>query len=97
MIPIYKCKDGFVYRLDARNLKYGIWLKGKGVWVKAEGVFRGLRRKFGETFLDTEYHWDEGPPHGTAKPIEEIEEFSRGNLFDFLTELEERRSNASRI
>ena len=86
MIPIYKCKDGFVYRLDARNIRYG-------VWEEERGVFRGIREKFGVKFLDSEDHWDEGPPHGTAKPIEEIEEFTRGNLFDFLTELEERRTN----
>jgi hypothetical protein len=91
MIPIYKCKDGFVYRLTARNIRYG-------VWEEKRRVFRGIRIKFMERFLDTENHWDEGPPHGTAKPVEEIEKFtSRGDLFSYLMELEKRRSNASRI
>ena len=41
---------GRVYRLRSRNLKIGIYDGDMG--------FIGIRTKFGNRFLFTEYHWD---------------------------------------
>ncbi len=54
---------GTKYKLKARNLTEGVWLGD---------AFEGNRTKFGCTYLAKEYHWDDGPPFGTAKPIGEI-------------------------
>lgn len=59
-----KLKLGSAYLVHARNFKIAIW----------DGEqFNGLRSKFGSWFMDTELHWDEGPPHGTARPLKELE------------------------
>jgi hypothetical protein len=63
MIPKDELQIGRAYELKARNLRIGIW-DGK--------VFHGIRRKFTMTFIDTELHWDDDPPHGTAKAIREL-------------------------
>jgi hypothetical protein len=52
-----------IYECDARNFTYGIW-NGES--------FDYLRTKFGDKFWDIEYHWDNGPPYGTVKPIERL-------------------------
>lgn len=66
--PKYIPKDQLVvgaeYRCLARNFEVGTW-NGTG--------FDYMRTKFGQKFPDVEYHWDDGPPHGTVKPIERIE------------------------
>lgn len=62
-IPKAECSLRSVYRLDSRNLSVGVF-DGKG--------FIGIRTKFKQRFLDREYHWDDGPPHGTAKPLERL-------------------------
>ncbi len=49
-----------VYVCKARNFTTGTW-NGK--------TFSYVRTKFGEEFIDEEDHWDDGPPHGTVKPI----------------------------
>lgn len=65
MIPRENCKDRFVYRISSRNLSFGVFQKeGNG--------FIGIRTKFGSRYLFTEYHWDNGPPHGTVTPLEEL-------------------------
>ena len=48
-----QCVKGRVYKLWCRNLSIGVY-DGK------EG-FIGIRTKFGSRYLDTEYHWDQGP------------------------------------
>lgn len=63
MILLNECKHGWLYRLSSRNLVSGVYNET----VKA---FVGIREKFGHEYLDTEYHWDNGPPFGTAKPLE---------------------------
>ena len=68
-IPLEDCKDGFIYRLGSRNLRYGIFNK------ETKG-FTGIRTKFDSVFLFEEYHWDIGAPYGTAHPVEEIMELS---------------------
>lgn len=66
MIPLESCKHGFLYKIHSRNLGFGVYNE------KVKG-FIGIREKFGYRFLDTEYHWDTGAPHGTACPKEELQ------------------------
>ena len=54
---------GRVYRLDCRNLSYGAW-NGKDGFI-------GIRTKFNDRFLDTEFHWDCDPYHGTVSNAED--------------------------
>lgn len=64
-IPLDECEDGFLYKLSSRNL-------GMGVYCSSTQAFIGIRTKYEERFLDNELHWDNGPPHGTAKPLEKL-------------------------
>jgi len=63
-IPMEECKTRRLYRIRSRNLRVGVY-DGK------EG-FLGIRTKFGSRYVFTEYHWDQGPPHGTVKPQEDL-------------------------
>jgi len=63
MIPKNRLIVNEIYECDARNFTYGIW-NGE--------AFDYLRTKFGTKFWDTEYHWDDGPPHGTVTPIKRL-------------------------
>jgi hypothetical protein len=66
-IPMDQCKEGFLYIIDARNSKLGIY--------DTENMsFTISRYKIGNNFLFEEYHWDTGSPYGTAKPLKEIME-----------------------
>jgi len=63
MIHLADCKDRYLYKINSRNLSFGVFrAKSKG--------FLGLRTKFNSTFIFEEYHWDNGPPYGTVKPEE---------------------------
>lgn len=66
-LPKEQLRNGAVYRLLSRNLSIG-------VWVEASGGFIGIRQKFTDEFLFTEYLSREcgGKPDGfdTAYPIE---------------------------
>lgn len=64
MIKLEDCKNRRVYKIHSRNLLLGVFD------ATCLG-FIGIREKFGELFLFTEYHWDNGPPHGTVKPLED--------------------------
>jgi len=66
-IPKADCKDRKLYRIKSRNLAIG-------VFRAATGGFLGLRTKFGSTFVDEEFHWDNGEPYGTVDPQEELPE-----------------------
>ena len=66
IIPLSKCRNGWVYKLSSRNLTFG-------VFVQAANGFIGMRKKFGHQYLATEYHSDTGEPFGTAYPEEELE------------------------
>ena len=77
-LPLAECEDGAVYRMEARNF-------GVGVFVKVTGSFIGIRTKFGKRFLDTEYHWDLGPPYGTARPHDKIGRVPAGIVLDEFT------------
>lgn len=62
-IPIKDLVVGRVYKLNARNLRVGVY----------DGLeFVGIREKFGSRFLDIERHWDADSSFGTAYPIEDL-------------------------
>ena len=65
MIPLENCKHGYVYEIDSRNLSYG-------VFNSKDNGFIGIRNKFRNNFLFTEYHWDTGEPYGTVSPLKEL-------------------------
>lgn len=52
-----------IYKIKCRNLSYGMW-NGKDGFV-------GIRYKFGDRFLFTEFHWDTGEPYGTVWDAED--------------------------
>jgi hypothetical protein len=56
---------GRKYRCLARNFDIGVW---NGT------AFDYLRTKFGQKFMDIEFHYDDGPPYGTVRPLELINE-----------------------
>lgn len=61
------CKDRVLYRINSRNLLFG-------VFCKEQAGFNGIREKFGSRYVFMEYHYDNGPPFGTVLPIEELPE-----------------------
>jgi hypothetical protein len=65
-IKIEECVNGCLYRISSRNLVVGVFRAD----VKG---FIGIREKFGDEYLFTEYHWDNGPPFGTVMPKEFLE------------------------
>lgn len=64
-IPLEKCKEGHLYRIEARNGRFG-------VFRKEESAFTIARKKFNDIFLFDEYHWDTGEPFGTVKPKRDL-------------------------
>jgi hypothetical protein len=66
-IPMDQCKNGGLYRISSRNLDLGVYN------ATSQG-FIGIREKFGNLYLFTEYHWDTGEPFGTVCPIELLED-----------------------
>lgn len=71
-IPIDQCEDRKVYRVWARNIKIGVYLKGKREYDGSDWFgFYGIREKFGSRFIDSENHWD-APDFATCCPIEVI-------------------------
>jgi hypothetical protein len=65
MISIEDCKKGYLYLINSRNLDLAVY--------DGDGGFIGIREKFGQRFLFTEFHWDTGEPYGTVRPQEELE------------------------
>lgn len=61
-----ECKHGYVYAITSRNLGFGVWRED------VQG-FVGIREKFGDLFLFTEYHRDTGGMFGTVMPWAEVE------------------------
>lgn len=66
-IALDKCEHGKVYLLRCRNLALGAF---NAQARKPE--FIGIRTKFDRMYLDSEEHWDCGPPHGTACPTKDL-------------------------
>jgi len=74
-----------IYKCDGRNFDVGIWFKDR---------MYGLRRKFGDEFIDTERHWDDGAHgYGTCKPLKKISYPLRDRADDNLFSLTNWRSN----
>jgi len=65
MIKVEDLKDGYVYKIKARNAHYGIW------YAEAR-AFLISREKFGDIYLFYEVHKDADNIYGTAVPIEEM-------------------------
>jgi hypothetical protein len=66
-LSIDELKPYYLYKIRARNARYGIWvpLGSKGFLIR--------REDFGDYYIFVEEHWDEGPPFGTVRPLEELE------------------------
>ena len=64
-LKIEDLKDGYLYFIDARNAKHGIWISSRSGFLIS-------RYKFGNNFLFEEYHWD-CVAFATVKPLREIE------------------------
>lgn len=64
-IALEACVDRTLYKLNARNIKIGIW-------SSEDQCFFGIREKFGKRFLDTENHWD-AKDFASASPLEVID------------------------
>lgn len=61
-LPMDQLEPRRVYWLHSRNLVVGAWQP------ETQG-FIGVRHKFSNTYLFTEYHYDTGAPVGTACPL----------------------------
>ena len=59
-VPLEQLVVGLPYELKARNIRYGIW-DGR--------EFHGIRRKFGQEFMDSEIHYDLDDRYGTALAV----------------------------
>lgn len=75
-IPLDQCQHGKLYHIKARNFRLGIYNEPKREFI-------GIRTKFGSRYLFGEYHWDQGPPHGTVKPIAKLEQAPSWTLADW--------------
>jgi len=65
MIPLKDCKPGYLYLINARNSRLGIY-------TGQNGAFTISRYKFDDNYLFDEYHHDNGPPYGTVQPYKEL-------------------------
>ncbi len=90
-IPQSECVTGALYRIASRNLRLGVW--------NGEDGFIGVRKKWGDEYLDTELHWDACKSFGTAKPIERLPESvpdripleeGSGDLYEWLQSMREK-------
>lgn len=64
-IKIKDLKGGYLYYIDARNARYGIWIPEKE-------SFAISRIKFFDNFIFEEHHWD-CEAFATVQPLKEIE------------------------
>ena len=64
-VSLKDCIHGFLYEINSRNLSFG-------VFNSKNNAFIGLRTKFRDTFLFTEYHYETGAPFGTVYPIKKL-------------------------
>lgn len=63
-LSISACVCGHAYRLVSRNLTIGVF--------DGETGFIGIREKMGSRYLFREYHWDQGAPYGTVRPLKDL-------------------------
>ena len=77
MISLKKCKNGYAYKIDSRNLSIG-------VFNRVTNGFVGVRYKFGDEFLFEEFHYDTGEPYGTVYPKKELEQCPVKDLREYI-------------
>jgi hypothetical protein len=65
-LKVEELKENFLYEIDARNARYGIW-------ILKDKTFLISRTKFNFNYLFEELHYDTNEQFGTAKPLKEIE------------------------
>jgi len=65
-IKVNNLKNGYTYKIKARNSDYGVWNERKGEFVIS-------RFKFYDNYTFGEIHWDLSDHFGTVKPLEELE------------------------
>lgn len=82
-IKIEDMKHGYLYRIHARNARYGIWNEEHKSFIIS-------RVKFVDNYLFEEYHWDTGAPYGTARPLEELEKAPTTDVLEYLNKFERR-------
>lgn len=86
-VPRDHVVPGRVYLIYARNGGIGVAV------LEGERLGYRLRReKLGRVFLFVEWDWAEGPPYGTAIPLEEVAAEGPADEADLLTWLEARES-----
>lgn len=84
----FTLERGRLYRIRSRNLPYGVY--------DGRGGFTGIREKFGDLSLFTEYDYDAGPPYGTVIVLDDLGAVPEGvdpsgrnrELYDFLVAAE---------
>lgn len=65
-IPKCDMEIGRAYLCDARSL---ISHNGVSHAIWDGESFQGMREKWGSVFMSPEFHWDDGAPYGTVKPL----------------------------
>jgi len=86
-LKLDELKDGYLYRIRARNGAFGIWRAEKSGFILS-------RVKFDANYTFMEYHYDTGAPLGTVKPLQEIEpspftkNFEEDEVLDYLNDFE---------
>ena len=87
-IKIEDLKNGYLYKIMARNASIGIWEERQKWFIIS-------RFKFGTNYIFSELHWDADEHFGTVKPLEEIEkspfnkfELNNSEMLDYLNEKE---------
>jgi len=70
MLKMDALEEGGIYRITARNFFVGAWNGTNG--------FIGIRQKFSDRYLFTEYHHDYSPHVGTARPWEKVGQVPEG-------------------
>jgi hypothetical protein len=82
-------KDGWLYRIRARNARFGIWREKTGEFLIS-------RFKFYDNYIFPEIHADLSEWHGTAFPLEEIEkspfdpeDYDGAKMIEYLNEKDE--------
>ena len=67
MIPISECKHGYLYFVNMRNGRVG-------VYNEDQQGFLFIRHKWGHEYSFVEIHWEADKHYGTASPFIEIGE-----------------------
>jgi len=67
MIPLDKCKQGWLYIIKARNASIGIFRERTSDFVIS-------RTKFKDNYLFEEIHYEADASFGTVIPLKEVEE-----------------------